>query len=106
MTFIRATGAFGALHAALTAAETDWAVIMACDLPLVSPGLLHRLSGLYVEDFDAIVPVQPDGRLAASLCPLPCRSVPGVHKQRFRSEPRHPCDRGDLRPGANQSRGI
>ncbi len=57
-------GALGGTHAALAACESKWAVIAACDLPLVSTDLFVRLWKLAKPDgsFDAIVPIQPDGR--------------------------------------------
>jgi molybdenum cofactor guanylyltransferase len=54
-------GALGGLHAALEAARTEWAAVVACDLPFVSGELFVRLASLR-ENFDAVVPVQADGR--------------------------------------------
>jgi molybdopterin-guanine dinucleotide biosynthesis protein A len=61
-------GALGGLHAALAACRTEWAIVVACDLPFVTGELFVRLASLR-ENFDAIVPVQPDGRLQP-LCAL------------------------------------
>src|SRR5947207_11408172 len=36
-------GALGGIHAALAACKSEWAVIAACDLPLVSAQLFGRL---------------------------------------------------------------
>lgn len=59
-------GALGGIHAALTACNAEWAVIVACDLPLISADLIRRLwqsaSADEGEAFDAIVPIQPDTR--------------------------------------------
>ena len=59
-------GALGGIHAALNACQSEWAVIVACDLPLISADLIARLwqfaSGTEGENFDAIVPIQPDER--------------------------------------------
>ncbi len=59
-------GALGGIHAALSACQSEWAMIVACDLPLVSGDLVKRLwqfaSSPGGENFDAVVPVQPDGR--------------------------------------------
>src|ERR1700704_1198085 len=59
-------GALGGIQAALAACESEWAVILACDLPLVTAELLARLwlLGRQPEGrtFDIIVPIQPDGR--------------------------------------------
>jgi molybdenum cofactor guanylyltransferase len=56
-------GALGGIHAALGACTSEWAVIAACDLPLVTPALFARLGRFALGDaFDAIVPIQPDER--------------------------------------------
>ena len=54
-------GALGGLHAALTACTAEWAAIAACDLPFVTGELFVRLANLR-ETFDAVVPIQMDGR--------------------------------------------
>ena len=67
-------GALGGLHAALSACRREWAIVVACDLPLVSAELFQRLASLDNE-YDAVVPIQPDGRpqpLAALYCAEPC----------------------------------
>ena len=61
-------GALGGLHAALAAAGSDWSAVVACDLPLVTRELFTRLAKLR-ENFDAVVPVQRDGR-PQPLCAL------------------------------------
>lgn len=51
------------LHAALIRAERNWAAVVACYLPFVTADLFERLAAFVAEeDFDAVVPVQPDGR--------------------------------------------
>ena len=69
-------GALGGLHAALAACTLPWAAVVACDLPFVTGELFQRLATLR-EDFDAVVPVQSDGR-PQPLCALyrcqPCLS--------------------------------
>ncbi len=55
-------GALGGIHAALDACQSAWAAIVACDLPLVTYELFARLSQFAKQPFDAVVPVQPDGR--------------------------------------------
>ncbi len=55
-------GALGGIHAALTAARTDWAVLTACDLPFVTSELFERLATFVNSTTDAIVPIQADGR--------------------------------------------
>lgn len=54
-------GALGGLHAALDACRAPWAIIVACDLPFVTGELFSRLRELS-ENFEAVVPVQADGR--------------------------------------------
>ena len=61
-------GALGGLHAAVTACRRDWAIVVACDLPLVTSELLFQLASLR-ESYDAVVPIQPDGR-PQPLCAL------------------------------------
>src|SRR5687767_13147461 len=39
----KARGPIGAIHAALESAQTEWALILACDLPFVSDVLLLHL---------------------------------------------------------------
>lgn len=67
-------GALGGLHAALSACSRDWAIVVACDLPFVTPELFRSLASMR-GDHDAVVPVQPDGRpqpLAALYRVRPC----------------------------------
>ena len=68
-------GALGGLHAALAACQSEWAIVVACDLPFVTAGLFNYLGSLCT-DHDAVVPLQPDGRpqpLAALYRVDPCR---------------------------------
>lgn len=59
-------GALGGIQAALAACQSEWAVIVACDLPLVTAELFARLSQFTLpaeaELVDAVVPIQPDER--------------------------------------------
>ena len=59
-------GALGGIHAALSAAKTDWIIVIACDLPFVTRELLERLTSFADESpyksIDSIVPLQPNGR--------------------------------------------
>jgi molybdopterin-guanine dinucleotide biosynthesis protein A len=61
-------GALGGLHAALTACQSDWALVVACDLPFITADLLERLGELRA-GFDAVAPIQEDGR-PQPLCAL------------------------------------
>jgi molybdenum cofactor guanylyltransferase len=71
-------GPLGGIQAALHAAEAEWCVVIACDLPFVSGGLLRRLfevGSRKTESFDAVVPIQADGYpqpLCAAYRRLPC----------------------------------
>jgi molybdenum cofactor guanylyltransferase len=59
-------GALGGIHAALTDCETEFAIILACDLPLVDSKVIEKLAEIAVnanETIAAIVPKQNDGRL-------------------------------------------
>jgi len=61
-------GALGGLHAALSASRTEWALVVACDLPFVTGELFLHLARLR-GDYDAVAPVQADGR-PQPLCAL------------------------------------
>ena len=67
-------GALGGLQAALSACRSEWAIIVACDLPFVTSELFRSLASLRTEH-EAVVPMQPDGRpqpLAALYRVDPC----------------------------------
>lgn len=61
-------GALGGLHAALAACRSEWAAVVACDLPFVTGELFRRLADL-CEGSEAVVPLQRDGR-RQPLCAL------------------------------------
>jgi len=61
-------GALGGVHAALAAARTEWCLVVACDLPFVTPDLFTRMATLR-ENHEAVVPIQQDGR-PQPLCSL------------------------------------
>jgi len=69
-------GALGGLHTALSVCESEWALVVACDLPFVTAELFKHLASLRT-DHDAVVPLQSDGRpqpLAAFYRTQPCRA--------------------------------
>ena len=70
-------GALGGLHGALAACKAEWALVVACDLPFVTKELFEKLAVSRAE-FEAVVPVQQDGR-PQPLCALykisPCLRV-------------------------------
>ncbi len=66
-------GALGGIHAALKDCETDFAIILACDLPFVNANVIEALTKIAISEASsaaaaaAIVPRQSDGR-AQPLC--------------------------------------
>lgn len=50
------------LYTALATARTEWIAVLACDLPFVTGDLMTKLARFCLDEFDAIVPVQQDGR--------------------------------------------
>jgi molybdopterin-guanine dinucleotide biosynthesis protein A len=74
----RGLGALGGLHSALARAEAEWAAVLSCDLPFVTGALLERLASLRGPAFDAVAPLQQDGRpqpLCTLYAPARCRPV-------------------------------
>lgn len=62
------------LHAALWHARSPWVAVVACDLPFITSMLMGRLAALRgsheaARVYEAVVPVQPDGR-RQPLCAL------------------------------------
>jgi molybdopterin-guanine dinucleotide biosynthesis protein A len=56
-------GSVRGLYTALLNSNSAWLAVIACDLPFVASALLERLSEFCTNHWDAVVPVQPDGRL-------------------------------------------
>lgn len=84
-------GALGGIEAALGACQSEWAVIVACDLPLVSQELFLRLWQVVErceEARDAIVPVQPDER-PQPLCAIYRRETCSKTVERLIAEGEH-----------------
>lgn len=54
-------GALGGLHAALQECGSDWAFVVACDLPFITSDLISRLADAR-DKYDAVIPIQPDKR--------------------------------------------
>jgi molybdopterin-guanine dinucleotide biosynthesis protein A len=52
-------GALGGIETALTNCETEWAFVIACDLPFATADLWRRLSS-FRPGHDAVVPIQQD----------------------------------------------
>lgn len=57
-------GALGGIHAALSDCQSEWAIILAVDLPFVSSEAITALAKIAgsSKNFAAIVPVQTDGK--------------------------------------------
>ncbi len=60
---VEGRGPLGGLHAALSYAQTEWILVLACDYPFVTTDLLRFLAENISDEFGAVVPEQPDGRL-------------------------------------------
>ena len=59
-------GAPGGIHAALANSESEWTIILACDMPLATEETISRLAEIALNvppEISAVVPRQPDGRL-------------------------------------------
>ncbi len=58
-------GPIAAIHAALADCQTEFAIILAVDLPFVDGGIISGLCNTAAgsTDFDALIPKQTDGRL-------------------------------------------
>ncbi|HEV2913304.1 MAG TPA: molybdenum cofactor guanylyltransferase [Pyrinomonadaceae bacterium] len=96
-------GALGGLHTALAACRAPWAAVVACDLPFVTGELFVRLASL-AENFDAVVPLQPDGR-PQPLCALyrraTCAALSGELIAKGERRPRALLDRVRVRWAAD-----
>ena len=85
-------GALGGICAALGACQSEWAVVVACDLPLVSSDLFRRLCHLTQQSdpqtLDAIVPIQADER-PQPLCAVYRRQTCSKAAERLIAEGEH-----------------
>ncbi|MBC7900398.1 MAG: molybdenum cofactor guanylyltransferase [Saprospiraceae bacterium] len=50
------------LYTALAFAKTPWIAVLACDLPFVTGDLMTRLAVYCSNEFDAVIPIQPDAK--------------------------------------------
>ena len=62
-------GAWSGLHAALHHSRAEWTLVLACDLPFVTPQVLRELADMRFSDIDAVVPSQ-DGQVFQPLCAI------------------------------------
>lgn len=56
-------GALGGIHAALENCRKPFALILACDMPLVTYEVIKKLVSSVSEDYSAVVPVEANGWL-------------------------------------------
>ncbi|HEY2865743.1 MAG TPA: molybdenum cofactor guanylyltransferase [Pyrinomonadaceae bacterium] len=56
-------GPLGGLHSALADATAPWIFVLACDYPFMSSEMIRLLAENVSNDYGAVVPEQPDGRL-------------------------------------------
>jgi len=66
-------GALGGIYTALSAAQSDQVLVLACDLPFVSAVFLRYLAGLARPGYGAVVPRSADG--LQPLCAVYSRSL-------------------------------
>jgi molybdenum cofactor guanylyltransferase len=69
-------GALGGIYTALVEAQSPSVLVVACDLPFLTTGLLAELAGLAGEAHDAVVPRSLDGR--QPLCAVYARRLAGT----------------------------
>lgn len=60
---IEGRGPLGGLFAGLTHCDSDWLFLFACDMPLVTPEIITKLSGFCEPGVGVVIPRQPDGKL-------------------------------------------
>ena len=89
-------GSLGAVHAALNDSHSEWIFILACDLPFVTAEFIAFLQSLISGQFDAIVPVQPDGRWQPLCAFYKAENCRGVFESAVGHEGRHPSLRAIL----------
>ncbi len=76
-------GALGGLYTALCEAAGPHVLVVACDLPFVTPPLLARLISLAGDECDAVVPRSADG--PQPLCAVYARRLAGDVRRRIES---------------------
>ena len=79
-------GPLGAVHAALRGAQTEWSLILACDLPFVSVALLERLAEFTSNKTDAVAPIQEDDRIQPLSAFYRCKTCVKVIENMFESD--------------------
>lgn len=81
-------GASGGIHAALKDCETEFAVILAVDLPLVTDSAISKLCKIALDSVDvsAIVPRQTDGKLQPLCAVYRAKDCVGILEEFLRTE--------------------
>ena len=75
-------GSLGGIYTGLDAAQTEWSLVVACDMPFLSAPLLTRLAAS-LEGIDAVVPII-DGRPEPTHAMYSRRCLPAI-EQRLRA---------------------
>lgn len=78
---LESRGSIVGLYTALADCGTEFAAVLACDLPFANPDLLKELVGS-IGEFEAAMPMQQDGRLQP-LCAVYRRDVCLPHVERI-----------------------
>ena len=73
------SGTLGGTYTGLEAARSEWALVVACDLPFLSAPLLHYMTGLR-DGVDAVVPVI-DGRPEPTHALYSRRCIPSISQR-------------------------
>ena len=76
-------GALGGIYTALVEAQSPSVLVVACDLPFLTTGLLAELAGLADDAYDAVLPRSLDGR--QPLCAVYARRLAGTVLRRIES---------------------
>lgn len=80
-------GPAGGLCAALLNSESDWTFIAACDMPFVSADLIKFLQDQIRDEFDVVVPMQPDGRIQPLMAFYRTKTVRDLLSKRLAETP-------------------
>ncbi len=75
-------GPIGGLHAALTACESEALFCLSCDMPLMRRSLIRYLCGIILEEYDAVVVRERDGRVHP-LCAVYRKSMAQILEQQI-----------------------
>lgn len=73
-------GPLAGVHAGLSAAETPWVVVVACDMPYLTEGVLRQVVDARGSNDAAIVARTPDGRIQPLCACYHVTILPIVHR--------------------------